>query len=133
MLMKKLLPLLFVLFATMAQANTFNYLVFTNIAGTTTTFCVDNLTLTINENQMQVTNADGKINLTLIELQSMQFVANAPTALENTLNADAPVQVFSLSGTSLGTYTSLLEAAQHLNAGMYVISNGSMTQTIVVK
>lgn len=64
----------------------------------------------------------------------MQFSnENIATDLEDVLNADAPMQVFSLSGTSLGVYGSLMEAAQTLNAGTYVISNGSITQTIVVK
>ena len=131
--MKKVLILLFVLCATFAQASTYKYLVFTNTAGTTTAFGVNNLTLTIDGSQLQVTSADGSVNIALTDLKSMQFSADGTTALEKVIDADAPVQVYSISGASLGTYESMLEAAKSLHAGSYVISNGNQSQTIVIK
>lgn len=118
----------------MAQTNTYNFLVFTNTNATTTTFSVTNLTLAVNGNELQVSNDNGTVNLVLTDLASMHFSNdNSATALENVLNADASVEVFAVTGASLGTYGSLLEAAQHLNAGVYVISNGSVKQTVVIK
>lgn len=131
--MKKVLILLLVLCATFAQASTYKYLVFTNTAGTTTAFGVNNLTLTIDGGQLQVTSADGSVNIALTDLKSMQFSADGTTALEKVIDADAPVQVYSISGASLGTYESMLEAAKSLHAGSYVISNGNQSQTIVIK
>jgi hypothetical protein len=131
--MKKVLILLFVLCATFAQASTYKYLVFTNTAGTTTAFGVNNLTLTIDGSQLQVTSADGSVNIALTDLKSMQFSADGTTALEKVIDADAPVQVYSISGASLGTYESMLEAAKSLHAGSYVISNGNQSQIIVIK
>ena len=132
--MKKIFLLLSVCCAIFAHASTYNFLVFTNAEGTKTAFGVKNLTLNVVGDTLQVTNADGTVNLILAGLASMQFSnENIATDLEDVLNADAPMQVFSLSGTSLGVYGSLMEAAQTLNAGAYVISNGSVTQTIVVK
>lgn len=132
--MKKVFLLLSVCCAIFAHASTYNFLVFTNAEGTKTAFGVKNLTLNVVGDTLQVTNADGTVNLILAGLASMQFSnENIATDLEDVLNADAPMQVFSLSGTSLGVYGSLMEAAQTLNAGAYVISNGSVTQTIVVK
>ena len=131
--MKKVLILLLVLCATFAQASTYKYLVFTNTAGTTTAFGVNNLTLTIDGSQLQVTSADGSVNIALIDLKSMQFSADGTTALEKVIDAEAPVQVYSISGASLGTYESMLEAAKSLHAGSYVISNGNQSQTIVIK
>ena len=132
--MKKVFLLLAVCCAMFAHASTYNFLVFTNAEGTKTAFGVKNLTLNVVGDTLQVTNADGTVNLILAGLASMQFSnENIATDLEDVLNADAPMQVFSLSGTSLGVYGSLMEAAQTLNAGTYVISNGSITQTIVVK
>lgn len=118
----------------MAQTNTYNFLVFTNTNATTTTFSVTNLTLAVNGNELQVSNDNGTVNLVLTDLASMHFSNdNSATALENVLNADASVEVFAVTGASLGTYGSLLEAAQHLNAGVYVISNGTVKQTVVIK
>ena len=133
--MRKIVLFLAVCCAMIAQADTYSYLVFTNTSGTTTSFNVSNLTLTVSGTNLQVTNSEGSVNLVLTELAAMQFSTSADTitALENVLDADRPVQVFSISGTSLGSFGSLVEAAQHLNAGTYVISNGKSAQTIVVK
>lgn len=132
--MKKVFLLLAVCTTMMTHASTYNYLVFTNTEGTNTAFSVKDLTLKVEGSDLLITNADGTISLLLTALKSMQFSEDGTlTALENVLDADAPVQVFSVSGTSLGVYSSLMEAAQTLNAGAYVISNGSVTQTIVVK
>ena len=132
--MKKVFLLLAVCLAMMTHASTYNYLVFTNTEGTNTIFNVKNLTLNVEGSDLQVTNADGTVSILLTALKSMQFSEDSIiSAVENVLNADAAVQVYSVSGSLLGSYGSLIEAAQTLNAGAYVISNGSVTQTIVVK
>ena len=132
--MKKVFLLLAVCLAMMAHASTYNYLVFTNTEGTNTVFSVANLWLNVDGSDLQVTNADGTVSILLTALKSMQFSEDSIiSAVENVLNADAAVQVYSVSGSLLGSYGSLMEAAQTLDAGAYVISNGSVTQTIVVK
>lgn len=132
--MKKVFLLLAVCTAMMAHASTYNFLVFTNTEGTKTAFSVKDLTLKVEGSDLLITNAEGTVSMLLTAMKSMQFSEDGTvSAVENILNADTPVQVFSVSGTSLGVYGSLMEAAQTLNAGAYVISNGSVTQTIVVK
>ena len=132
--MKKVFLLLAVCTTMMAHASTYNYLVFTNTEGTNTAFIVKDLTLKVEGSDLLITNAEGTVSMLLTAMKSMQFSEDGTvSAVENILNADTPVQVFSVSGTSLGVYGSLMEAAQTLNAGAYVISNGSVTQTIVVK
>ena len=132
--MKKVFLLLAVCTAMMTHASTYNYLVFTNTEGTNTVFSVANLWLNVDGSDLQVTNADGTVSILLTALKSMQFLEDSIiSAVENVLNADAAVQVYSVSGSLLGSYGSLIEAAQTLDAGAYVISNGSVTQTIVVK
>lgn len=132
--MKKVFLLLAVCLAMMTHASTYNYLVFTNTEGTNTIFSVANLWLNVDGSDLQVTNADGTVSILLTALKSMQFSEDSIiSAVENVLNADAAVQVYSVSGSLLGSYGSLIEAAQTLDAGAYVISNGSVTQTIVVK
>ena len=118
----------------MTHASTYNFLVFTNTEGTKTAFSVKDLMLNVEGSDLLITNAEGMVSMLLTAMKSMQFSEDGTvSAVENILNADAPVHVFSVSGTSLGVYSSLMEAAQTLNAGAYVISNGSVTQTIVVK
>jgi hypothetical protein len=132
--MKKIFILLAFGFAMMTHAGAYNYLVFTNQAGTTTAFEVCNLTLKVNGNELQVSNADGTVDLVLTELASMQFsVDKAATGVEDVLNADAPVQIYSVTGTLLGTYHSMVEAAKCLSTGTYVMASANQTQTVVIK
>lgn len=132
--MKKVFLLLAVCTAMMAHASTYNFLVFTNTEGTKTAFSVKDLTLKVEGSDLLITNAEGTVSMLLTAMKSMQFSEDGTvSAVENILNADTPLQVFSVSGTSLGVYSSLMEAAQTLNAGAYVIFDGSVTQTIVVK
>ena len=133
--MRKIVLVLAVCCAMMAQAATYSYLVFTSTSGTVTFFGVSNLTLTVSGSNLQVSNDDGTVNLVLIDLAAMQFSTSddTVTAIENVLDGDAPVQVFSVSGVSMGSFGSLIEAAQQLQAGAYVISNGKNSQTIVIK
>ena len=132
--MKNLFLLLALCLSMTAYATTYNYLVFTNQAGTTTDFKVNNLTLEVDGTDLQVTNDEGTVTLILSELASMQFsVDKTVTGVENILNADAPVQVYSVTGASIGTYCSMVEAAKGLNAGTYVISSGNQSLTVVIK
>ena len=132
--MKKVFLLLAVCTAMMAHASTYNFLVFTNTEGSKTAFSVKDLTLKVEGSDLLITNAEGTVSMLLTAMKSMQFSEDGTvSAVENILNTDTPLQVFSVSGTSLGVYSSLMEAAQTLNAGAYVISDGSVTQTIVVK
>ena len=132
--MKKIFILLAFGFAMMTHAGAYNYLVFTNQAGTTTAFEVCNLTLKVNGSELQVSNADGTVDLVLTELASMQFSADKnATGVEDVLNADTPLQFYSVTGTLMGTYTSMVDAAKCLTPGTYVISGGSQTQTVVIK
>ena len=97
--MKKVFLLLAVCTAMMAYASTYNYLVFTNTEGTNTIFNVKNLTLNVEGSDLQVTNADGTVSILLTALKSMQFLEDSIiSAVENVLNADAAVQVYSVSG-----------------------------------
>lgn len=132
--MKNVFLLLALSIGLMAHAGVYNYLVFTNQAGTTTAFEVSDLTLKVNGSELQVSNDDGTVNFVLTDLKSMQFsIDKTPTSVENVLNADAPVQVYSVTGAWLGSYGSMLEAAKCLNVGTYVISNGDQSQTVVIK
>ena len=132
--MKNVLLFLALGFAMLTNASTYQNLVFTNQEGTTTAFAVSNLTLKVNNTDLQVTNNVGTVNFVLKELVSMEFSGDKTiTSIENALNADDVVQVYSISGVSLGTYSSMVEAAKSLQTGTYVISNGDVSQTIVVK
>ena len=122
--------------AVMAQATDYSYLVFVNQSNDTTALSVSDMTLKVNDNSLTVTNAEGTVNFTLTDLQFMQFMtADGQMALrlDNILDANEPIDVYSILGVKVGHYNSLLEAAGVLGMGSYVITNGKNSQTIVLQ
>lgn len=118
-----------------AEEYEYPYLVFTNTESALTAFQVNDLTMHINGTQLDVTNNEGTVHFTLTDLSAMQFSVDGETltALENVLNADARVEVYTLEGMSMGTFDGLLKAASSLRQGVYVITDGKNTQKIVIR
>ena len=122
--------------AVMAQAGEYAYLVFVNQNNDTTALSVTDMTLSVNENSLSVTNTEGTVNFTLTDLQFMQFMTEEgqmAQKLDNVLDANAPIDVYTILGVKVGNYNSLLEAAGVLNKGSYVITNGKKSQTILLQ
>lgn len=121
--------------AVMAQAGEYAYLVFVNQNNDTTALSVADMTLNVSENNLSVTNAEGTVNFTLTDLQFMQFMTEQGqlARLDNVLNANAPMDVYTVLGVKVGRYNSLPEAATVLGKGSYVITNGKNSQTIILK
>ena len=132
---RSLFILAVVLCAVTAQAADYPYLVFTNTGGTSTVLSVSGMTLAVSGSSLQVTNTDGTSSFALTGLADMQFSKDGSTvsAIENVIDAGAAVEVFSMTGISLGHYNTLLEAVPAMGTGAYVIKQGANTQTIVVK
>ena len=133
--MKKILVLaVTVVCAVIAQAVDYPYLVFTNTAGTTTSLSVSNMTLTVNGSELSVTNAEGTQAFTLTDLAEMLFSQDGSvTAIENVLDGEKSVDVYSVTGVGLGSFSNLREAAGVLPTGAYVIKQGGKSQTVVVR
>lgn len=118
----------------MAKASDYPYLVFTNTEGTTLALSVANMQLSVKGSELTVTNAEGTNVFTLTGLAAMQFSQDGSlTAIENVLNAAQPVEVFSVTGSRLASFASLQEAVQSISTGVYVVKQGSKSQTIVVR
>jgi len=122
--------------AVMAQAGEYAYLVFVNQSNDTTVLSVTDMTMSVNENSLTVTNVEGTVNFTLTDLKFMQFMTESgemAQKLEHVLDANAPIDVYTILGVKVGHYSSLPEAAAMLGMGSYVITNGSVTQKMVLK
>ena len=135
--MRKIGIVLAVLVCSMlTHAGDYAYLVFTNTVGSKTALSVANLTMTVNGAQLDVTNAEGTVHFTLTDLAAMQFSTDGeslPEGIENVLNADAPLTVYSVNGMSLGTFNSLVQAVQQLDKGTYVMVQNGKSQKLIVK
>ena len=134
--MKKILLMAMLTCAVTAHAGEYAYLVFVNQNNDTTALSVTDMTLSVNENSLSVTNVDGSVNFTLTDLQFMQFMTEGgqlAQSLDNVLDANAPIDVYTILGVKVGRYNSLLEAAGVLGKGSYVITNGKNAQTILLQ
>ena len=133
---KKIILLVLLVCAWIAQAGEYAYLVFTNTECTKTALSVTDMTLNVNGAQLDVTNVDGSVSFTLTDLAAMQFSVdgeNLPEGMENVLNADGSVTVYAINGMSLGSFSSMIQAVQQLDKGTYVIVQNSKSQKLVVK
>lgn len=122
--------------AVMAQAGEYAYLVFVNQNNDTTALSVADMTLRVQDNSLSVTNAEGTVSFTLTDLQFMQFMTEdgqMAMRLDNVLDANAPIDIYTILGIKVGRYSSLPEAAAVLGKGSYVISNGKTSQTIILQ
>ena len=122
--------------AGMVQAGEYAYLVFVNQQNDTTALSVTDMTLRVQDNSLSVTNADGTVSFTLTDLQFMQFMTEEgqmAMRLDNVLDANAPIDVYTILGVKVGHFSSLPEAAGVLGKGSYVITNGKTSQTIILQ
>jgi len=119
----------------LAYAADYPYLVFTNTSGTNTSLSVSNLKMSISGSELTVTNDDGSVSFTLTDLSAMQFSTSADTitAIENVLDGDQEVNVFSVSGIYMGRFSNMLNAASSLNPGSYIVCQGNNAQTIIIR
>lgn len=135
--MKKMrLIMLMLVCAVMARAGEYAYLVFTNTSGTRTALSVTDLTMTVNGAQLDVVNADGTVHFTLTDLAAMQFSVDGetlPAGIDEMLNADARIEVYSISGMLLGTFDGIEQAVQQLDKGTYVIVQKGKSQKLTVR
>ena len=134
--MRKIIFMFLLVCAVMAQAGEYAYLVFVNQNNDTTALSVTDMTLSVNGNSLTVTNAEGSVNFILTDLQFMQFMTEdgqLAEKLDNVLDTNAPIDVYTILGVKVGHYNSLPQAAGVLGKGSYVISNGKNSQTIILQ
>lgn len=133
---KKIILMVLLVCAGMAQAGEYAYLVFTNTEGTKTALSVADLTMMVNGAQLDVTNAEGTVHFTLTDLAAMQFSVDGetlPEGIDNVLNANSQVTVYAINGMSLGSFSSMLQAVQQLGRGTYVIVQSGKSQKLIVR
>ena len=130
---KILLFVTLALCAVLSRAGEYDCLVFTSTAGTTTVMQLTGLTMTVSGSALQVTNTVDNVSFQLTDLASMRFdVSEVLMALDNVLEADRPVQVFTPAGVAVGSFCSLRTAVSSLDKGAYVITDGTHSQTVIL-
>ena len=90
--------MLIALVATVASAETYNYLKFTKTNGSTVTYSVEGLKLTYTTSNVIVTNVEGTSTIALAEVQDMYFTNEAaPSFVRGDVNGDNDVTMDDLT------------------------------------
>lgn len=133
--MKKTLFLFMALATSVAgHAYDYPYLTFVSADGTTRSFAVESLTMNVAEKSLAVKNSAEEASLTLADLQKMYFSSEATAITQAAANGTrGTVDVFSIEGMRIGSFTSVAEARNALSSGIYVIKTNNKTQKIAVK
>jgi len=108
------------------QADDYPYLAFQTTDGTVKAVSVTSLTLTFSNGALTATNADGTCSFALADLGKMYFTAE-PTAVQPLPARGDGVEVFSVTGVSMGHFESLQAAEAQMPCGIYVVKSGSET------
>lgn len=134
--MKKLILLLTATVLTMsAHAYDYPYLTFQNSDGTQTSVSVESLSITVNDGNLVCTNSDGTTNISIAELSKMFFSTDGtPTGISAvSTKTSGDVEIYTLTGISLGKFQSLSQAKDNLNSGIYLIKSDTGTSKIAIR
>ena len=118
-----------------ARAGDYHYLTFRSADGTLLSVGTESLTVTFADGKLIATDGTTTHELALASLSSMYFTEADATAI-GTLPAtegDGRVQVFSVSGTPLGTFASASAFSRQAAKGVYVIKGNGKTSKIIVR
>lgn len=120
--MKKLLLLLTILLGALtAQADGYSYLTFVTTDGTKTSVPSSSLSITLSGTTLTA----GSNTFTLSNLSKMYFTTtdeSSTTAINSVDAAEGqPVEVTTIDGRHVGTYSTVAEATASLPKGIYVI------------
>ena len=117
----------------------FPYLTFVGSDGTVTSLGVESLEMTVTEDgNLVAVNGDGSKTFTLTSLAKMYFSLSDESTASGITMAEAEgttgeVEVFTLTGISLGKFADSAKAKASLEQGVYILKSKSETLKITVR
>ena len=135
-IMKKLVFITLITLETLhAQAYDYPYLVFQNVAGTTTVIAVESLSIAISNGKLVAMNANGSQTFSLTDLSKMYFTRQADLNDISQISSskDEQIEVFTIDNICLGKYLNINEAKASLKPGLYIMKNKQKSYKIVIK
>lgn len=134
--MKKLVLLLItVCFVSSVRAFDYPYLTFQTSDGARISLSATSLICRVDEDNLIVTNSDLSEIFVLSNLSKMYFSTSAETTGVNSVEVETSteVEVFTLSGISLGRFSDADDARKHLRPGIYVVRTSQGVHKIAVR
>lgn len=128
-----------ILFSSMKADGEFPYLTFVGSDGTVTSLGVESLEMTVTEDgNLVAVNGDGSKTFTLTSLAKMYFSTGDESTASGITMTEAEgttgeVEVFTLTGISLGKFTDSAKAKESLEHGVYILKSKSQTFKITVR
>lgn len=128
-----------ILFSSMKADGEFPYLTFIASDGTVTSLGVESLEMTVTKDgNLVAVNSDGSKTFTLTSLAKMYFSLSDESTASGITMAEAEgttgeVEVFTLTGISLGKFTNSTKAKASLEQGVYILKSKSETLKITVR
>lgn len=117
-----------------SYAYDYPYLTFQTIDGSVQSVDVDQLTLIISDGQLVVQNGKTDATFAISNMSKMYFstvaagIADVVADTENGI-----VEVYSVNGTLVGRFDTMMQTLSSLTNGIYVIKAGNKTQKIIVR
>lgn len=101
--------------------------------GTVKSVSAASLAMTFVGGNMVAENAAGRLEIPVSELRRFYFTGAQSSVAEVGMVADEAVEVYSVTGMSMGRYSSEADARADLPAGLYVIKSASRIFKTVVR
>lgn len=133
--MRKTVIILFTLLGIATiQAEDYPYMMFQTNDGNVLTMASASLTITFSDGNMVASNGSESKTVALTDLNKMFFASN-PASVETTQTEEVnePVEVFTVTGISVGKYENIQQVQATLERGIYVVKGKNKTLKIVVK
>ncbi len=122
------------LFGVCAHAQDYSYMAFQKADGSKIAVGVENLNMTFADGLLHVESDSGTQDIPVSELSMMFFTNDAPTAIAETENvASHAKQVYSISGTFVGTFDTDSAVRQSCGKGVYLIKDNGKTSKVVIR
>ena len=127
------LTLAMIVSVALTNAADYHYLVFKSADGNSTSLSALGLTITFQDGNLVASDGTTQASFPLSELSSMYFSNTSGIATVSTARNDGLVTVYSATGACCGQFSSLGEARQQLQPGVYVMRMKDQTIKIAVK
>lgn len=99
------------------------FLTFKFVDGNECAFPADDLSISVENQTLQLKSSEVNVTLSIKDLASMRFTDSPETGISQ-LDSDSALEVYSLKGESVGLFQSFYDLKKSLPTGTYIIRQG---------